>query len=149
MKVWGKSQSSLSLGLRPLDTRMSVPGSSYQCHFVPTTALPYAALSLVRVSGRHSAYQRFLLVFWYLEVIEASLEDRGLIDIHDVDGDLGFVFACSAAQVSESDSGVRGLNVECVLLDEFIVQGLHGWQVWRLSLACFIFLTPPLYPTLF
>lgn len=59
-------------------------------------------------------------------MVEASLEDRWFIHVQDIDGDLGFVFACGAAQVSESDSGVRGLNVECVLLDEFIVQGLHG-----------------------
>lgn len=93
---------------------------------MPTTSLPNVALSLVRVFGHHSAYQRFLLVFRELEVIEASLEDRWLIHVQDIDGDLGFVFACCAAQVPESDSGVRGLNVECVLLDEFIVQGLHG-----------------------
>lgn len=74
-----------------------------------------------------------------------SLEDRGLIHIYDIDGDLGFVFACSAAQVSESDSGVRGLNVERVFLDEFIIQGLCGQEVWRLSLAHFILLAPPWY----
>lgn len=116
---------------------------------MPTTSLPNVALSLVRVFGHHSAYPGFLLVFRQLEVIEASLEDRGLVHVHDIDGDLGFVFASRAAQVPESDSGVRGLDVECVLLDEFVVQGLRGWQVWWRSLVHFILLAPPPSPALF
>lgn len=67
----------------------------------------------------------FLLVLLQPEVVEALLEDRGLVHIQDVDDDLGFVFAREASHVFEVDSGVCSFDDKGVFLDELKVQGLQ------------------------
>lgn len=91
----------------------------------PSTPLPNAPPSCVRVYGQHRADQRFLLVLPQLEVVEGLLEGGGLVHICDVDDDAGGFSDGDAAQVVEVDGGVCCLDGEDVLLNVLVVQRLQ------------------------